>query len=103
MRGAFLLLLVATPAAAEGERALSVNLGWATFSVPGKPVGNMAPPTLSPHVRGAPRVTFEQGIASTVAWYGSRPEWWRAVKTGAYRSYYERQYGGSDQTVDGVS
>jgi dTDP-glucose 4,6-dehydratase len=42
----------------------------------------------------APRQTFEQGIASTVAWYGGRAEWWRAVKTGAYRSYYERQYGG---------
>jgi dTDP-glucose 4,6-dehydratase len=40
-----------------------------------------------------PGVTFEQGIASTVAWYRSRPEWWRAVKSGAYRSYYEEQYG----------
>jgi dTDP-glucose 4,6-dehydratase len=42
----------------------------------------------------APAVTFEQGIASTVAWYRTHPEWWRAVKTGAYRSYYEEQYGG---------
>jgi dTDP-glucose 4,6-dehydratase len=43
----------------------------------------------------APRVTFERGIAATVAWYGSHPEWWRAVKSGAYRSYYEQQYGES--------
>ena len=42
----------------------------------------------------APGVTFEQGIAATVEWYRSRPEWWRAVKSGAYRSYYEEQYGG---------
>jgi dTDP-glucose 4,6-dehydratase len=43
----------------------------------------------------APQVTFERGIAATVAWYRSNPEWWRAVKSGAYRSYYEQQYGGA--------
>jgi dTDP-glucose 4,6-dehydratase len=40
----------------------------------------------------APQVTFERGIASTVEWYRAHAEWWRAVKTGAYRSYYEQQY-----------
>lgn len=65
-----MLLLVATPAAAEGERALSVNLGWATFSVPGKPVGNMAPPTLSPDVGGALGVSYEQAIGTDIALRG---------------------------------
>jgi len=40
-----------------------------------------------------PRVQFEEGIASTVRWYRAHEEWWRAVKSGAYRSYYEEQYG----------
>jgi dTDP-glucose 4,6-dehydratase len=40
-----------------------------------------------------PKVTFERGIGSTVAWYQTHSEWWRAVKSGAYRSYYEQQYG----------
>ncbi len=70
MRLAFFLVLVATPAWAEGERALSVNLGWATFSVPGKPVGNMAPPTLSPDVGGALGVSYEHAIGTDIALRG---------------------------------
>ena len=70
MRGAFLLLLLSTPAGAEGERALSVNVGWATFSVPGKPVGNMAPPTLSPDVGGALGVSYEHAIGTDISLRG---------------------------------
>ncbi len=40
-----------------------------------------------------PRVGFEAGLADTVAWYRSHEPWWRRIKSGAYRSYYERQYG----------
>jgi dTDP-glucose 4,6-dehydratase len=40
-----------------------------------------------------PEVTFEQGIASTVSWYEANPEWWRSVKSGEYRRYYDQQYG----------
>ena len=65
-----LLLFAATPAWAEGERALSVNLGWATFSVPGKPVGNMAPPTYSPDVGGALGVSYEQAIGTDISLRG---------------------------------
>jgi dTDP-glucose 4,6-dehydratase len=50
----------------------------------------------------SPRVTFEQGIASTVEWYRSHSDWWRAVKTGAYRSYYEEQYGGRGSSASPV-
>ncbi|MDT9693703.1 dTDP-glucose 4,6-dehydratase [Streptomyces sp. P9(2023)] len=28
----------------------------------------------------APRVSFDQGIAETVAWYRDNPEWWKSVK-----------------------
>ena len=64
MRVALLLVLLATPAWAEGERALSVGLSYATFSVPGKAMGNMAPPTLSPDGGSALSVSYEHAIGS---------------------------------------
>ncbi len=41
----------------------------------------------------APRVDFEHGIRETVRWYVEHRPWWERVKSGAYRDYYERQYG----------
>ena len=43
----------------------------------------------------SPRVSFEEGLDGTVAWYRSHTEWWRSVKAGDYRRYYEQQYGES--------
>ncbi|MBP7937412.1 MAG: dTDP-glucose 4,6-dehydratase [Phycisphaerae bacterium] len=40
-----------------------------------------------------PQVAFEQGLADTVAWYREHESWWRRIKSGEYRAYYERQYG----------
>ena len=40
----------------------------------------------------APRMGFERGLAETVAWYRAHPEWWRAIKSGEYRRFYEAQY-----------
>jgi dTDP-glucose 4,6-dehydratase len=40
-----------------------------------------------------PATHFEQGLASTVDWYRSNPEWVRRVKSGEYQTYYERNYG----------
>jgi dTDP-glucose 4,6-dehydratase len=36
---------------------------------------------------------FEQGIERTVAWYRDNSWWWQPIRSGAYREYYERQYG----------
>ncbi len=36
---------------------------------------------------------FEDGLQRTIAWYRDNAEWWRRVKSGAYRKYYERLYG----------
>jgi dTDP-glucose 4,6-dehydratase len=41
-----------------------------------------------------PRHDFETGLADTVAWYRDNPLWWQRVRSGAYRDYYELQYGG---------
>jgi dTDP-glucose 4,6-dehydratase len=41
----------------------------------------------------APRHSFAAaGLEETVAWYRDHREWWEAIKSGEYRSYYERQY-----------
>ncbi|OGP82031.1 MAG: dTDP-glucose 4,6-dehydratase [Deltaproteobacteria bacterium RBG_16_54_11] len=39
-----------------------------------------------------PRVTFEQGIQQTIAWYREHQDWWRRIRTGEYLEYYERMY-----------
>lgn len=64
---AIVMLLLGGVAHAENERALSVGLGWATFSVPGKAVGNMEPPAITPDVGGALAVTYEHAIGTDVA------------------------------------
>jgi dTDP-glucose 4,6-dehydratase len=43
----------------------------------------------------APRVRFDEGLAQTVAWYRENTWWWEPIRSGEYRSYYERQYGRS--------
>jgi dTDP-glucose 4,6-dehydratase len=40
-----------------------------------------------------PERSFEEALAETVSWYRSREDWWRPIKTGEFRAYYERQYG----------
>ena len=40
-----------------------------------------------------PAHTFEQAIGDTVSWYRDHEAWWRPLKSGEYREYYERQYG----------
>lgn len=41
----------------------------------------------------AERSAWPAGLEKTVEWYRDHEEWWRRVKSGAYRAYYERQYG----------
>jgi dTDP-glucose 4,6-dehydratase len=40
-----------------------------------------------------PRVRFAEGLERTVAWYSDNRAWWEPIRSGAYRAYYERQYG----------
>jgi dTDP-glucose 4,6-dehydratase len=41
----------------------------------------------------AAAVPFSEGIERTVAWYRENEDWWRPIRSGSYREYYERQYG----------
>jgi dTDP-glucose 4,6-dehydratase len=37
--------------------------------------------------------SFEDALAATVAWYRAHEAWWRPLKSGEFRAYYDRQYG----------
>ena len=39
-----------------------------------------------------PSVTFEEGLAITIHWYLNNETWLNNVTTGAYQSYYNKQY-----------
>lgn len=41
-----------------------------------------------------PSLEFQQGLELTVDWYLQNQEWVENVRSGAYRTYYEQQYGG---------
>ena len=41
----------------------------------------------------APLVPFEEGLRKTVDWYRGHETWWRKIKSGDFRAYYERMYG----------
>ena len=41
----------------------------------------------------APRIGFADGLSATVAWYLANRGWWERVRTGEYRTFYERNYG----------
>ncbi len=49
----------------------------------------------------SPKTPFLHGLRKTIAWYTSNEAWWRNVKSGAYREYYEKQYG--SRPTPGVS
>jgi len=40
-----------------------------------------------------PQVPFEEGLARTIRWYRDHQDWWRRVKDGSYREFYEKWYG----------
>jgi dTDP-glucose 4,6-dehydratase len=41
----------------------------------------------------APRRSLADALPETVEWYREHRAWWEPIKSGAYLSYYERQYG----------
>lgn len=39
-----------------------------------------------------PTVGFEEGLRATVDWYREHQAWWRKIKSGEFRAYYEQMY-----------
>jgi dTDP-glucose 4,6-dehydratase len=39
------------------------------------------------------RHPFPEALATTVQWYREHPTWWRPLKSGEFRAYYQQQYG----------
>lgn len=40
-----------------------------------------------------PRHSAEEAVAKTAVWYRENEWWWRKIKSGEFRAYYEKQYG----------
>jgi dTDP-glucose 4,6-dehydratase len=40
-----------------------------------------------------PAVSFEDGLATTVAWYRAHEPWWRAIRDESFDDYYRKHYG----------
>jgi len=40
-----------------------------------------------------PQVRFADGLERTVEWYRDNEWWWRPIRSGEYREYYEQHYG----------
>jgi len=41
----------------------------------------------------SPQVTFREGLQQTIDWYLAHTDWVERVSSGAYREYYQQQYG----------
>lgn len=39
-----------------------------------------------------PRYDARAAVLDAVRWYAANPDWWRRIKSGEFRTYYERQY-----------
>ncbi len=39
-----------------------------------------------------PRHSFDAALEATVAWYRTHEAWWRPLRSGQFKAYYERQY-----------
>ena len=42
----------------------------------------------------APKRAFDDGLRETVEWYRANEWWWKPIKTGEFRTYYQIQYRG---------
>ncbi len=39
-----------------------------------------------------PKIGFENGLKNTIQWYLNNQSWWKHIKNGEFRDYYQRQY-----------
>jgi dTDP-glucose 4,6-dehydratase len=50
-----------------------------------------------------PSTSFEAGLAATVDWFVANEPWWRAIRSGDWDAYYERQYGSRLAATDATA
>ena len=46
-----------------------------------------------------PEIAFETGMRQTIDWYLQNPGWVEHVRSGAYRTYYDRMYQDRKRTL----
>ena len=46
-----------------------------------------------------PRISFDEGLRETVEWYRANLAWVESVRSGSYRTYYDRMYRQRRQTL----
>jgi dTDP-glucose 4,6-dehydratase len=51
----------------------------------------------------APQMDFERGLRATVEWYRTNQDWISHVKSGAYQSYYARNYENRNRELGGIA
>lgn len=39
-----------------------------------------------------PEISFEEGLGKTVDWYKKNKTWWKNIKSGEYKQYYQKNY-----------
>ena len=40
-----------------------------------------------------PEIPFADGLAQTIRWYAENQSWIEGVRSGSYRTYYQKHYG----------
>jgi dTDP-glucose 4,6-dehydratase len=50
-----------------------------------------------------PIISLDRGLRETIGWYSGNSEWMACVRTGAYRSYYEKYYENRDRSLKAIS
>jgi dTDP-glucose 4,6-dehydratase len=46
-----------------------------------------------------PAHTFGAALEATAAWYKAHEAWWKPIKSGAFRTYYQKQYSSAGRTM----
>jgi len=48
--------------------------------------------TIQKELGWSPKHSFESALAETVEWFKKNEEWWKRIKSGEYKDYYNAQY-----------
>jgi len=52
------------------------------------------PDKLTGELGWKPEMNFEDGLRETIDWYKNNQDWWKKIKSGEYKEYYEKNYSG---------